>query len=241
MNLSVIIPAYNESKRITNTVIRISKYLKEKNHDYEIIVVDDGSRDNTAEIVSELSKEYENLSLVKNGKNKGKGYSVKNGMLHAERDYLLFSDADLSTPIEEIEKFLPWLKEGYDVVIASRALKGSDIKIKQPFYRVFIGKTFNKIVQIIATRGIKDTQCGFKLFTKKAAKRIFPKQKLERFGFDVEILYLTKKFGFKIKEVPVIWINAEGSKVSPIKDSIDMLKDLFIIRLNDLLGKYKEN
>jgi dolichyl-phosphate beta-glucosyltransferase len=224
--LSIIIPAYNEEKRIVKTLGGIRDFLKDK--DYEIIVVNDGSKDGTVKVVEELHNGR--IQIINNPGNKGKGYSVKNGMLHAKGDLLLFSDADLSTPIEELEKLLPFVKEGYGVIIGSRAMKESDIKIHQPFYRELMGKFFNKIVRVLAVGGIKDTQCGFKLFTREAADKIFKLQKLDGFSFDVELLYLAKKLGFKIKEVPIVWINDEETKVSSIKDSAKMFFDLFKIR-----------
>jgi dolichyl-phosphate beta-glucosyltransferase len=232
--LSIIIPAYNEEKRIVKTLEKITSYLKSKKYDYEIIIVDDGSNDNTRQVV----QNFKNIILTEKRHNKGKGYSIKEGMLLAKGDYLLFSDADLSTPIEELDKFMEYI-EKYNVVIGSRALKGSDIKVRQPFYREYMGKVFNLFVQTLAIKGIKDTQCGFKMFTKQAAKKIFSKQKIEGFGFDVEVLFLAKKFDFNIKETPVTWVNSANTTVSPIKDSIKMFLDLFKVRLNDIKGEYK--
>lgn len=235
MKISVIIPAYNEEKRLPKTLNRIYKYLSKTKADYEILVVDDGSKDRTIEAARKTKNDK--TKIISYGRNKGKGYAVKTGMLKADGDYLLFSDADLSTPIEELDKFLKQMKH-HDIVIGSRAVKGSDIKIKQPFYRVLLGKTFNLIVQILTIRGIHDTQCGFKLFRKEAAMKIFPKQRIERFGFDVEILFIAKKSGYRIKEMPVVWINDEESKVSPVKDAIRMFRELLTIRYNSLRGRY---
>jgi len=224
--ISIIIPAYNEERRIVDTLNKIKAFLDGK--DYEIVVVNDGSKDRTVEVVEELHDDH--IRIINNPGNKGKGYAVRNGMLHAKGDLLLFSDADLSTPIEELEKLLPFVKEGYGIVIGSRAMKESDIKVHQPFYRELMGKFFNKIVGLVAVKGIKDTQCGFKLFTREAADKIFKLQKLDGFSFDVELLYLAKKLGFKIKEVPIVWINDEDTRVSTIKDSAKMFFDLFKIR-----------
>jgi len=233
--ISIVIPAYNEEKRIGRSIKQIVKYLDKKKYSYEIIVVDDGSIDNTIDVVKKASNK--NIRIIKNKKNMGKGYSVKTGILNAKYPLVLFSDSDLATPIEELDKFMEYIKS-YDIVIASRNLKESNIKVKQPFYRQLMGKTFPLLVNLIALGGFRDTQCGFKLFKTGAAKRIVSLQTFNRFSFDVEILFIAKKLGYKIKEAPVVWIDKEGSKVSPIKDSLKMLIDLFKIRLNNLLGKY---
>ena len=236
MEISVVIPAYNEEKRIEPTLKRAINYLRSHFDNYEIIVVDDCSTDNTNNIVSKYKKN--NVKSLRNKKNKGKGYSVKHGIQNAKYSLVLFSDSDLATPIEELGKFMHHIKE-YDIVIASRNMKESNIKVKQPLCRQLMGKTFPLLVNLIALRGFKDTQCGFKLFKTDIAKKVVSLQTFERFSFDVEILFIAKKLGYKIKEVPVVWIDKEGSKVSPIKDSIKMLIDLFKIRYNSLLGKYK--
>lgn len=238
--LSIIIPAYNEAQRIGATLVSIVNYLKRQNFNYEIIVVDDGSTDDTASIVQKFVKVNKQIFLICNQVNRGKGYAVRKGMLKAKGKFILFSDADLSTPFGEVEKLILWLKNGCDVAIGSRALKESQIEFHQPRYREWGGKLFNKVVRVIAVRGIKDTQCGFKCFTNEVANRIFPKQCLEGFGFDIEILYITKKLGFKVKEVPVRWRHSPESKMNLLKDSLDMLKSLFQIRINDLRGLYKE-
>ena len=248
MEISIIIPAYNEEKRIQKTLERIFSYMKEKKHDFEIIVVDDGSKDKTVELVELFRKknskgkkkaDKNRIKILKNIKNKGKGHSVKRGMLSGEKKWLLFSDADLSTPIEEIEKFEKYIDQ-YSIIIASRNLKESQIKIKQPKLRSTLGKIFPFVVNLFTIRGIKDTQCGFKLFRKDVAEKIFPLQTSKRFAFDVEVLFIAKKHGYKIKEIPVIWINALGSKVDPINDSISMFFDLIRFRFNSIIGKYNK-
>ena len=233
MFLSIIIPVYNEEKRIVSTLEKITFYLNKKKYRYEIIIVDDGSTDRTRECI----KKFKKIRINRKRINKGKGYSVREGILMAKGDYMLFSDADLSTPIEELEAFR-WHIKKYDVVIASRNLKESDIKQKQPFYRILLGKAFPLLVNLLAVPGIKDTQCGFKLFTKKAVKVIFPKQTIDGFGFDVEILFIAKKSGLRIKELPVVWINDTRSKVSVLRDPLRMLFDVLKIRINSLTGKY---
>lgn len=231
MDLSIIIPAYNEEKRIEKTIQNIVSYLSKKFADnYEIIIVDDRSKDKTVEIVKKLSRENEKIKIMVNEENYGKGYSVKKGMLNAQGKYLLFSDADLSTPIEELDKLLFWIEKGYDIAIGSRSLKDSQVIVHQPFYREMMGKIFNKLVKIWCLSDFVDTQCGFKLFNKEVAKEIFTQTKINRFAFDVEILYLAKRNGLRVKEIPVRWINSPASRVNPIFDSLKMLIDLLQIR-----------
>lgn len=237
MDISIVIPAYNEEKRIEESLIKIIDYCKNNFEKYEIIVIDDCSKDRTNEIVTKY--EDSNLRILKNEVNKGKGYSVKRGILEAKYPLVLFTDSDLATPIEELKGFIKYINQGYDVVIASRNMKGSDIKVKQPFYRQMMGQAFPLLVSLIALRGFNDTQCGFKLFKTDKAKRIVQLQTFERFSFDVELLFIAKKLGYKIKEAPVVWIDKGGSKVNLIKDSSKMLLDLFKIRLNNISGKYK--
>jgi dolichyl-phosphate beta-glucosyltransferase len=233
--LSIVIPAYNEEKRLPGTLDNIISYLQTKPYTAEIIVVDDGCKDNTKKVAESFISQFPNLRVVDYGQNRGKGYAVRFGMLQAKGDIVLFSDSDLSTPIEELEKFLPKFEEGYDIVIGSRALKDSIITVSQPWYRVFMGKTFNLIVRTLFWTRITDTQCGFKAFTRKAVQDIFPRQTVFGFGFDVEVLFIGKKLGYKIAECPVIWENSEDSRVSAIKDSIKMFWDLLVIR-NRLRG-----
>ncbi|MBL7147206.1 MAG: glycosyltransferase family 2 protein [Nanoarchaeota archaeon] len=235
--MSIVIPAYNEEKRIESSLIKIIDYCKSNFEDYEIIVVDDCSKDKTNEIVTKYRDS--NLKVFRNIINKGKGYSTKRGILEAKYSLVLFTDSDLATPIKELKKFVDYINHGHDIIIASRNLKESDIRVEQPFYRQLMGKTFPLLVNLIALRGFKDTQCGFKLFKTDIAKKIVRLQTFERFSFDVELLFIAKKLGYKIKEAPVVWIDKEGSKVSPIKDSTKMLIDLFKIQYNNFLGKYK--
>jgi len=243
IHLSVIIPAYNEEKRLPATLIMkkittISDYLKKQNFESEIIVVSDGSTDRTCQVVEEMKSKIKNLKLICEKINRGKGYGVKIGMLNAKGKYRLFTDADNSTPISEIEKFWPEFEKGADVVIASRDLKGAILDPPQTLFRRFVGEVFKYLRKIIVGLWeIQDTQCGFKCFKGEAAEKIFPKCKIERFAFDPEVLLIAKKMGFKIKEVPVYWKNDLRSKVK-FKSMVKMLIDLFKIRINLLRGKY---
>lgn len=218
--LSIVIPAYNEEVRIGKAIDTAERYCD------EVIVVDDGSKDNTYNIAKKKG-----ARTFKNNRNRGKGYSVRKGLLNAEGDHILFMDSDLATPMKELKKMMEYIND-YDIVIASRNMKESKINVKQPFYRRILGNIFPLLVNLIAVRGIKDTQCGFKLYSKEAAKAIAKEQKTDGFAFDVEHLLIAKRKGFSIKEVPVEWNDKGGSKVSPVKDSIKMLKELLRIRFS---------
>lgn len=237
--LSVIIPAFNEEKRLPQTLRDINNYLQKQNYTSEIIVVSDGSTDRTCELVESLKSEIENLNLICEKENRGKGYGVKIGMLRARGEYRIFTDADNSTPINQIEKFWPEFEKGADVVIGSRDIPGAILDPPQTLFRRFVGEVFKYLRKIIVGLWeIQDTQCGFKCFRAKVTEKIFPETKIERFAFDAEILILTKRKGFKIKEIPVYWKNDPNSKVK-IKSMIKMLIDLIKIRQNLLFGKYK--
>jgi dolichyl-phosphate beta-glucosyltransferase len=241
MHLSVVIPAYNEEKRLPKTLKEIDRYLSKQLYDYEILVVNDGSTDKTTQIVENLKSEIPNLKLIDNKINQGKGAVVKQGMLEAKGDFRIFTDADNSTPIEEIEKMWPYFKEGYDIVIGSRDLKGAILDPPQPIWRRILGEIFGFLTNlIVGTWGISDTQCGFKCFTKKAAEDIFPRCKISRFAFDPEILIIAKKLGYKIKEIPIYWRNDPDSKVK-FKSMVNMGIDLLRIRLNLLKKVYEKN
>jgi len=238
IHLSVVIPAYNEAKRISATLLDIDKYLSKQKYAYEIIVVSDGSKDKTGDVVNKLKEMVKNLRLIDNRKNNGKGHVTKQGMLEARGEYRLFMDADNSTAIDHLEKFWPLTKEN-DIVIGSIEVKGAKIDEDAAWYRRFLGRIAKYIIRIVAGLwSIKDTQRGFKLFSSKSAKKIFPKQTLMRFGFDFEILKLAKKMKFKIKEVPVDWHNQGESKVS-LKSYFRTFGELLKIKWNFITNKYK--
>jgi len=246
VELSVVIPAYNEEKRIGATLASIARYLQDKERlgakgflSWEIIVVDDGSKDRTVEVARDVIKDSR-VIILKNTANMGKGYSVQRGVLNSNGEVILFSDADLSTPIEEIEKILPLLNSGFDIVIGSRALPDSAILVPQPWYRQIMGKVFNLLVRAFFVKGLKDTQCGFKCFKRKSALDIFNLQRLSGFAFDVEILYIAKKLGIKITDVPIRWLNSPDSRVRLLQGSLSMLIDIIKIKFYDWGGYYKK-
>jgi len=236
--LSVIIPAYNEGKRLEGTLFDIDKYLSKQNYNYEIIVVSDGSKDKTVEVVKGLAPTIKKLKILDNKENQGKGYVVRQGMLEAKGEVRLFTDADNSTSVDQVEKMWPYFKKNYDIVIGSRDVKGAILDPPQPFYRRLLGEFFGLLTNILCgTWGIKDSQCGFKGFSQKAAENIFPQCKINRFAFDPEILIIGKKLGYKIKEIPVRWKNDPESKVK-FKSMVKMGLDLLKIRLNLIKGIY---
>ncbi|HEX8833947.1 MAG TPA: dolichyl-phosphate beta-glucosyltransferase [Abditibacteriaceae bacterium] len=245
--LSLVIPAYNEEKRLPATLARIAEYLALRDFSYELIVVDDGSRDGTRDVVREFASTRPWVRLEgynhENGAplNRGKGAAVRHGVLAANGRDVLFSDADLSTPIEEMEKMLSVIARGTcDIAFASRALPESKLAVHQPWYREWMGRTFNRFVQRIVDTDIVDTQCGFKVFRGDAAKRIFSRALIDGFGFDTEILFLANKFGYRVKEMPVTWQHRDDSRVSPLLAPFQMMGELLQVRLNDMRGLYDE-
>jgi len=230
-HLSVVIPAYNEESRIAESLDTIIKYLEKQPYTFEVFIVDDGSSDNTADICSEYSSQHSFIKFMKLPVNQGKGCAVRTGMLHASGNYLLMSDADLATPIEELDGFWQWIDEGFDIVIASRAIDNAVLVEHQPFHREFGGRVFNLIVQASAVPGIKDTQCGFKLFTRKSSDAVFSLCTSNGFGFDIEALFLARALKFRIKEAPVHWCHKEGSKVKVLRDGPSVMLDILRIRL----------
>jgi glycosyltransferase involved in cell wall biosynthesis len=235
---SIVIPAYNESARLGATLERVLAYVHSRRWDAEVIVVNDGSRDNTAEIVRGFAAKDPALRLVENPGNRGKGYSVRNGMLHARGGVVLFSDADLSSPIDEAPKLFQALDAGADIAIGSRWLNAETQTQRQSMLRQLFGRIFNLLLRLVLALQFKDTQCGFKAFRRPAVEAIFPLQKIEGWGFDPEILFLAQKFGFKVQEVPVAWAHSEGGSINPLTDGSRMFLEMLHVRWNDLTGKY---
>lgn len=228
--LAVIIPAYNEEARIVPTLQRVHEYLSSQSYSWTVTVVSDGSSDETNSLVSDFSLEHPNFSLMACTPNHGKGYVVRRGMLDVQGEYILFSDADLAAPIEEVEKLIPKMAS-HDIAIGSRPLKESNLEIRQPFYREALGRMANKLIQVLAVKGIKDTQCGFKLFKNDVAKDVFKRCKLNGFSFDFEALMVARDLGYTIAEVPIRWSHQEGSKVVLWRDAPKAFYDLFKLRL----------
>ncbi len=245
--LSVVIPSYREEKNFSRGVLdTVLKYLQKQDYTWEIVLTDDGSTDKTVELLQNFAKKDQRIRVVENP-HRGKGPTVSSGMLSAKGKYRLFTDFDQSTPLNEFEKFVPFIDDGYDVVIGSRALQGAK-REKEPIHRHLMGLIFNVLVQIIAIPGIHDTQCGFKMFSAKATEELFPrlviyesKERQDAFtgAFDVELLLLARRFGYRIAEVPVAWEHNETERVNPLKDSVRMFIDILKIRLASLQNKYK--
>lgn len=235
--LSIVIPAYNEQDRLPVTLDSIFAYLDQKDYTVEVIVVDDGSQDRTSDVVKGYKQYPDKLKLIRQERNHGKGYAVTLGVIQACGEFVIFNDADGATPIEELDKLQRAIDEGFDIAIASRAMKESEVN--DLWYRRILGIVFNRLIRIIVLRGFSDTQCGFKLFKAHCAKKIFNKLLLVGFSFDVEVLFLAQKMGYKIKEVPVRWQAIPGTKLNPIFDSPKMFWGVLKIKLMNILGKYK--
>lgn len=240
--LSVIIPAYNEEKRITNTLLDIDKYLSEQNYSYEIIVVNDGSSDNTAQVVNKFSELIKELRLIDNMKNHGKGWVVRQGMLKSKGQIRLFMDADNATTIDHFAKMIPLFEKGHQVVIGSREKRdapGAKQAVPQSFLKRQLGNLGNLLIQLLAVPGIWDTQCGFKAFSDQAAQNIFSRARINRWGFDIEALALARKLDYQIGIIPVNWVNDPHSKVT-LKGYLNTFKELFKIKWNLIRGKYEK-
>ena len=237
--LSIIVPSFNEELRLPPSLELIASYVKSSGRSTEVLVVDDGSSDRTAEVAAEFADRLANLRVVKNGENRGKGYSVRHGMQEARGEYVLFTDADLSAPIEEADKLIEALKH-YDVAIGSRAMNRALIEVHESAFREFAGIIFNRIVRIVLWLPFVDTQCGFKAFRRERCRILFAQQRIERFGFDPELLYLARHHGLKSTEIPVRWSHSPATKINMMRDSIQMFVDVFTIRWNSLLGRYRK-
>jgi dolichyl-phosphate beta-glucosyltransferase len=239
--LSIVIPAYNEELRLPASLERIARFLEESGRSGEVIVVDDGSRDRTALVAESFRKQIPSIKVLSNGVNRGKGFSVRHGMREAGGEFVLFSDADLSAPIEEAEKLIRALEEGYDVAIGSRAVNRDLIEVHESPFREVAGIIFNKIVRLILRLPFVDTQCGFKAFRRERCGILFAQQTIERFGFDPELLYLARHHGLRTIEIPVRWAHSPATKVNMLRDSIQMFLDVFVIRWNALRGRYRRS
>ncbi len=238
---SIIIPAYNEGARIGATLDRVLKYVTDQEWAAEVIVVNDGSRDDTAEIVRRYASQDSRLRLLENPGNRGKGYSVRAGMLHALGDLLLFSDADMSSPIEEAAKLFEAIRAGADIAIGSRWLRSELQTQRQSLSRQLLGRTFNLVPRFVLGLNFKDTQCGFKAFTRTAAQVVFTKQQIEGWGFDPELLFLARSGGLRVAEVPVVWAHSEGTRIRPLRDGMAMVGEMFKIRGYALAGRYSRS
>ena len=226
--LSLIIPAYNEGSRIAANVETVRAFLETLGKPYEIIVVDDGSTDCTGELLTKL----QGVKAISYQPNHGKGYAVRQGVIASRGDFVAFSDADLSAPIDELSKLFDTINAGADIAIGSRALKNSQLVIHQPRYRELGGKALNLVIRMLAVPGIMDTQCGFKLFKGEAARRVFAECILDGWGFDVEVLYLARRIGCRVAEIPVRWSHSADSKIRPLRAGLEVLRDTLRIRLH---------
>jgi len=235
---SIIIPAYNEAQRIGSTLDKVVAHIAAAGWKAEVLVVDDGSTDSTAELVREYARRHPALRLLENPGNRGKGYSVRNGMRQATGDLLLFTDADLSAPIAEAGKLFARIAAGAEVAIGSRWLDPALQTARQPLYRQLFGRIFNLLLRLILGLRFKDTQCGFKAFTRRAAQLIFARQRIERWGFDPELLFLAARLGLKVEEVPVEWADDPRSKIRPLRDGLRIFSEMLRIRWYGLTGKY---
>jgi glycosyltransferase involved in cell wall biosynthesis len=234
--LSIVVPAYNEERRLPETLPRIVDFLRAQTYPSEVIVVDDGSADGTVGVVEDIAAGAPSVRLIKN-EHRGKGYAVKTGVLEAAGDYIFLCDADLSMPIEEVANFLPPALEEYAVAIGSREVEGAR-RYDEPGLRHLMGRVFNTLVRLLAVRGFQDTQAGFKCFAREAAHEMFPYQTMDGFGFDVEILFIAQKRGYRIVEVPINWYYMSNSRVSPVSDSMRMFREILEVRLNNWQGLY---
>ena len=238
LDYSIVIPAYNEAARIGRTLTNVLECVHARNWNAEVIVVNDGSLDDTAAIVREFAAQDPLLRLIENPHNSGKGYSVRNGILHGQGEIVMFTDADLSAPIEEAERLFAAIRDGCDIAIGSRWLDRGRQTIHQPLYRQFFGRCFNAVTRFVMGLPFADTQCGFKAFRRDAAQTVFRLQRIERWGFDPELLFIARKRRYTIREVPVTWGHDERSRMSYLKDGIKMLEEILYIRWNALTGVY---
>lgn len=238
IELSIIIPAYNEERRIHTVLQSIQNYMESQIIDFEVIVVDDGSQDDTTAVVATFRNTFKHLVIISDQTNRGKGYAVRQGMLRARGAYRMFVDADDATHFSDLERFWPELQAGYDIIIGSRYLPASKIHIKQPWLRRMLGRCANMLIQVMAVWGIRDTQCGFKIFRAQSAENIFSRALINGWGFDFEVLAIGQRLGYTIKEVPVSWHHRDDSRVRPLKSAFKTLAELWRIKRNFWYNRY---
>lgn len=236
--LSIIIPAFNEEFRLPQTLPNVMDFVEQQDYAVEVLVVDDGSTDSTPTIVQQFAAEHPYIRLLRPGHG-GKGHAVKHGMLAAQGEYVFFADADWAMPVTELPKFLPPRQNGYDLAIGSREGEGA-VRYNEPGYRHLMGRVFNFLVKVLAVPGFEDTQCGFKCFHRPVVQDLFTNQTIDGFGFDVEVLYIARKRGYKIIEIPIDWYSQAESKVHPVRDTLRMFQDIFDVRRNDRHGMYDQ-
>ncbi|MFH1277027.1 MAG: dolichyl-phosphate beta-glucosyltransferase [Candidatus Eisenbacteria bacterium] len=237
--LSVVIPAFNEERVLGGTLENVHRWLETQGFPFEVVPVDDGSADGTHRVACEFADFHPECRPLRNPENRGKGFSVRRGIEEARGEFVIFSDADLSTPIEETPKFLRALEGGADIVIGSRDLPNSDVRVHQPWYREMMGRVFNRIVRLLVIRGFVDTQCGFKAFRRSAMLPLLPMLRIDRYSFDVEMLFVARHVGLRLRELPVVWINNEDTRVDPLRDASRMFVDLLRIRYYHVFGRYR--
>lgn len=238
--LSIVIPAYNEESRIEGPLREASSYCSISYESAEVIVVDDGSKDRTSEVVRDLATQFPQIRLIRLAENRGKGYAVRTGVVNASGDKVLFADADGATPIAEITRLEEALEEGAELAIGSRALNGAGTHVKAKLYRRIMGRTYHMLVSALTVRGISDTQCGFKLLRARVAHDLFSRMRMDGFSFDVEVLLMAQRQGYKIAEIPVNWTHQPGSRVNLVLDSLAMTRDLFVIKAYAVRGAYNQ-
>jgi len=234
--LSIVIPAYNEEARLPGSLEAIASFVRTKSYSVEVLVVDNNSKDRTGAIIADFAKRYAFVRGIFEG-TQGKGAAVRTGILTAQGEYRFICDADLSMPIEQVDRFLPPNLADYDIAIASREIRGA-VRYNEPWHRHLMGRVFNTIVRLIAVPGLQDTQCGFKMFRGEVAEKLFPLQTMNGWSFDVEILYAARRWGFRIVEVPIDWYYSDRTRINPLRDSIDMFIEVLKIRRNGLRGLY---
>jgi dolichyl-phosphate beta-glucosyltransferase len=239
-DLSIVVPAYNEEARLAPTLRSYLDYCRRHYHSTELIVVDDGSLDGTSQVAEELAADHPEIRLIRLAQNQGKGFAVRSGVVNARGGLILFADADGASPIEEVARLEQAIAAGADLAIGSRALPDAGVKVRARLHRRVIGRAFHRLVEVLTVRGIKDTQCGFKLFRGPVAHDLFSRMRMRGFSFDVELLMMARRRGYRVAEVPINWAHQPGSKVNLVTDSLRMARDLFVIRGHAIRGEYNQ-